>query len=463
MRLWILAAGLICFGKAQAAPVAADHVQAEPVTVAKATELLAASVGFRTVMGQRQVPAYAEYLADQLKTGGFAPADVQLQPLGETSSLVARYRGTGEKRPVLISAHMDVVAADPKDWTRDPFKMITEKGYVFGRGVLDNKFDVSMIVATLLQLKSEGFQPNRDLVLVLSGDEETAMLTTRALSTQFPDAELVLNGDGGGGTLADDGHAVAYNLQAAEKTYASYTLTTTNPGGHSSRPRDDNAIYELSAALGRLAAFQFPAQSSELTRAYFSATGRQTEGLLGKAMQRFAADTADAEAIAIIAADPEYVGNVRTTCVATQLAGGHAENALPQRAVATVNCRIFPGVSIADVRDTLARVVDDPDVVVATLGAPVASDASPLRDDVMRAVRAAIDQRYPGLPIIPQMSSGATDSLHFRAAGIPSYGVSGIFMKPSDDFAHGLDERVPVAEIAGDLVHWHVLLTELAR
>lgn len=460
MRTWILAAGLglILHGDAHAAPATPD-----PATVSTATKILATSVGYRTVMGQGQVPPYARYLADLLVAGGFAPEDVQLQPLGETSALVARYRGTGAKRPILISAHMDVVEADAKDWTRDPFKMVTENGYVFGRGVLDNKFDVAMIVATLLRLKAEGFMPNRDLVLALSGDEETTMLTTRALSRQFPDAEFVLNGDGGGGTLAEDGHAVAYNLQAAEKTYASFTLTVTNPGGHSSRPRADNAIYDLAAALQKLAAFEFPAQSSELTRTYFEATGKQTGGALGEAMQRFARDASDAEAAAVIAANPEYIGNVRTTCVATQLVGGHAENALPQRAVATVNCRIFPGVTVAAVRDTLAGVVGNPSIVVATVGEPVASDASPLRDDVMGAVRKAIDARYPDLPIVPQMSSGATDSLHFRAAGIASYGVSGIFMKPSDDFAHGLDERVPVSEIAGDLLHWHVLLTELSR
>ncbi len=443
--------------------VHAADVEVPPQTVATATEILATSIGYRTVEGQGRVPAYAAYIAGLLESGGFADADVEVQAYGGTAALVARYRGTGGKRPLLISAHMDVVEAKPEDWTRDPFTMVTEGGYLFGRGVLDNKFDLSMIVATQLRLKSEKFVPNRDLVLVLSGDEETEMLTTRKLSSQFSDADLVLNGDGGGGILAEDGRALAFNLQAAEKTYASYTITITNPGGHSSRPRADNAIYELSGALQKLAAHQFAPQHNELTREFFRKTGEQTDGTLGSAMRRFADDPNDATAAATISGHAEYVGNVRTTCVATQLLAGHAENALPQRAMATVNCRIFPGVPVANVGAELASVIGNPQAVVATLDDPVSSDASPLRDDVLLAVRKAVDRRFPGLPIIPQMSSGATDSLHFRAAGIPSYGVSGIFMKPSDDFAHGLDERVPVAAIEGDLDHWYVLLTELSR
>lgn len=451
--------------------LALPAVAAKPVVDAKthdkAVELLGKGVGFRTVAGQGQVPAYAEYLAAQLKAGGFAADDVQVQMQGDTAALVARYRGTGGKRPILLSAHMDVVEAKPADWTRDPFKMVTEGGYFYGRGVLDNKFDVSVIVATLLRLKAEGFKPSRDIILALSGDEESAMSTTRALSKQFPDAELLLNGDAGGGTLSASDKPVAYNLQAAEKTYATVTIEVTNPGGHSSRPHAENAIYDLASALQRLAAYQFPAQADELTTAFFKATGKQTAGPLGQAMLRFADNPRDADAIKVLAADPEYVGMIRTTCVATMLSGGHAENALPQRATATVNCRIFPGVAVEDVRRQIADVVIDPSAKyppkVKIIGEPTQSPASPLRDDVMQAVRKAVDRRQPGLPIVPQMSPGATDSLHFRAEGIPSYGVSGLYMRPSDDFAHGLNERVPVSALDGDLDHWHVLLTELTR
>jgi len=453
------------YGPAMPANAATPKVDAK--THDKAVELLGMGVGFRTVMGQGQVPAYAQYLANQLKAGGFAADDVQVQSYGETAALVARYRGTGGKKPMLLSAHMDVVEAKPADWTRDPFKLVTEGGYFYGRGVLDNKFDVSVIVATLLRLKAEGFKPSRDIILALSGDEETAMVTTRALSKQFPDAELLLNGDAGGGTLSANDKPVAYNLQAAEKTYGTVTIEVTNPGGHSSRPHAENAIYDLAKALDKLAAFQFPAQSDELTRAFFRATGKQTSGALGQAMLRFAEDPKDAEAIKVIAADPEYVGMIRTTCVATMLSGGHAENALPQRATATVNCRIFPGVAVEDVRRQIADVVIDPvakyPAKVEIIGEPTQSPASPLRDDVMAAVRKAVDRRQPGLQIVPQMSPGATDSLHFRAEGIPSYGVSGLYMRPTDDFAHGLNERVPVSALDGDLDHWHTLLTELGR
>jgi acetylornithine deacetylase/succinyl-diaminopimelate desuccinylase-like protein len=341
--------------------------------------------------------------------------------------------------------------------------MVSDKGYLFGRGVLDNKFDVSMVVETLARLKAEGFKPKRDIILVLSGDEETEMVTARLLAKRFPDAEFVLNDDAGGGTLSEDGKPVAYSLQAAEKTYADFDLTFTNPGGHSSRPNKTNAIYDLAKAIDHLAAYEFPVQSSELTREFFRVTGAHTPGDLGQAMLNFAKNPQDKDAIARINAEPEYIGQIRTTCVATMLRGGHALNALPQSATVSVNCRIFPGVAVDTIRATLEKVVDMPGVKVTVLDNPVASDASPLRRDVMAAVRKAVDRRYKGLAIVPQMSVGASDSIFFRNAGIPSYGVSGAFMKASDDYSHGLNERVPLATIDGALDHWHVVLTELAK
>jgi acetylornithine deacetylase/succinyl-diaminopimelate desuccinylase-like protein len=431
--------------------------------VKQTTDLLGKIVGFKTVKGAGQVPVMAEYLSQQLIQGGFAPEDVKITEVAGTATLVARYRGNGSKKPMLISNHMDVVEAIPSDWTRDPFTMVTENGYHFGRGVYDNKLDVALTVSTLLRLKKEGFKPSRDIILALSGDEETDMLSTQALSTQFPDAEFLLNGDGGGGTLASDRKAVVYGLQTAEKTFATFAISVSNPGGHSSRPRKDNAIYELANALQRLSAYQFPAQSSEQTRSSFRFTGKQIGGGLGQAMQRFADNPNDLDAVATIAADPEYVGTLSTTCVATMLSGGHAENALPQLATATVNCRIFPGVSVETVRAKLAEVIANPNVQVKEVGKAFASDASPLRDDVMQAVRKAVDANFKGLPVIPSMSSGATDSLYFRAQGIPSYGVSGAYVMPEDDYSHGLNERVPVSSVARGLTHWHVLLTELAK
>lgn len=437
----------------------------DPDQVQNATALLGRLVAFRTVQGEgpSQVPAMAEFLKQQLILGGFPAQDVQVSRIAGTATLVARYRGNGSKRPMLISNHMDVVEAVASDWTRDPFTMVTEGGYHYGRGVYDNKLDVALTVSTFLRLKKEGFRPSRDLILVFSGDEETEMKSTQVLSRQFPDAEFLLNGDGGGGTLASDRNAVVYNLQTAEKTYASFEISVSNAGGHSSRPRKDNAIYELADALQKLSAFAFPVQSTEQTRATFAFTGKQLGGDLGQAMQRFAANPEDAAAASMIAADPEYVGTLRTTCVATLLKGGHADNALPQLATATVNCRIFPGVSVESVRATLAEVIGNPKAGVKAIGTAFASDASPMRDDVMRAVRKAVDANFAGLPIIPSMSSGATDSLYFRAAGIPSYGVSGAYVQPVDDYSHGLNERVPVSAVARGLAHWHVLMTELAR
>lgn len=427
------------------------------------TELLGKIVSFKTVKGNEQVPVMAEYLAQQLISSGFSPSDVKIERVAGTATLVARYRGNGSKKPMLISNHMDVVEAIPSDWTRDPFTMVTENGYHYGRGVLDNKLDVALTVSTLMQLKKEGFKPSRDMVLVYSGDEETDMLSTQALSTQFPDAEFLLNGDGGGGTLVNNSKAVAYNLQTAEKTYATFAISVSNPGGHSSRPRKDNAIYQLAADLQKFAKYEFPVQHSEQTLASFKFTGQQLGGELGAAMQRFADNPKDLTAAALIAADPEYVGTLRTTCVATMLNGGHAENALPQLATATINCRIFPGVSVESIRLKIAEVIADSSAVVKEVGTSKASDASPLRDDVLQAVRKAVDANFVGLPVIPSMSSGATDSLYFRAQGIPSYGVSGAYVQPQDDYSHGLNERVPVSTVERGLRHWHMLLTELAK
>lgn len=252
-------------------------------------------------------------------------------------------------------------------------------------------------------------------------------------------------------------------MQAAEKTYVDFEVSFTSPGGHSSRPSPDNAIYHLAQAIDRIAAYHFPTQSSELTQVYFREAGKLTEGEDGAAMRRYAENPADTDAITYLTSKPEYVGQLGTTCVATMLQGGHARNALPQSAMVNVNCRVFPGVTIESVKETLVRVIEDPTAQVTIANKPVPSGASPLRDDVMKALRKEIDLRAPGLPIVPSMSAGATDSLYFRNLGVPSYGVSGIFMHSRDIFAHGLNERVPVATIDGALIQWHSLLTSLAH
>lgn len=431
----------------------------------RALELLKTAVSFKTVEGFHQVPAFADYLSGQFKQAGFADSDIRFQPIGETGTLTVTWAGSDKSlKPIVISDHMDVVAADPKDWTRDPFKPVVENGYVYGRGAVDNKFDVAMVVTTLTAMKKEGYKPRRTIILALSGDEETEMATTRVLADQLKGAELVLNGDGGGGSLDETGKPMVFGFQAGEKTYADFEIAFTSPGGHSSRPGavGTNAIYRLAKAIDRIAAYQFPVQSNELTLAYLKATAEKKPGAIGEAMKRFAANPKDAAAAAALSADPEYIGQVRTTCVATMLQGGHALNALPQKAYVTVNCRIFPGVKIAEVEATLKQVVADKDATFTTLGQPTASDASPLRADVMDAVKKAVDLAHPGVPVVPNMAAGASDSLYFRANGVPSYGVSAVFMKPSDDFSHGLNERSPVAAIPGALVQWHSLLTTLS-
>jgi acetylornithine deacetylase/succinyl-diaminopimelate desuccinylase-like protein len=435
----------------------------------RARELYATLIGYETSVGKGQVPAMAKVLVDEFRKAGFAESDVHLLPLGETASLVVRYPGDGggtpgSPKPVLFMAHMDVVTAKREDWQRDPFKLIEENGYFYGRGTYDVKDGVATLASTFLRLKREGFVPARDLVIVFSGDEETEMATIRDLvdhHRDLIDAEFALNSDGGGGTLGEDGKALFYNVQTAEKTYASFELTTHNPGGHSSLPRADNAIFALADVIGRVRALRFPAQWNDTTLAYFAAAGKVTPGALGDAMRAFAANPHDEAAIEVLAAAPGEVGRTRTTCIPTLLRGGHADNALPQSATVTVNCRIFPGVAI----DAVKRVLQDvagKDVDIATLGAPTASDASPLRGDVMAAVEKAVHGLHPGVPIVPSQESGATDGLYLRAAGIPTYGVGAMFIKDSDAFAHGLDERVPVQGFYDGLEHWYVLAKAVA-
>jgi acetylornithine deacetylase/succinyl-diaminopimelate desuccinylase-like protein len=446
-----------------AALLAAAPVHAKPADTETAKKILKDSIAIPTVEGRGKVPELAAYYAGVLKAAGYADSDIVITPIGETATFAATLAGTGKGKPIVLLGHMDVVEADAKDWTRDPFLPVEEDGYIFGRGSEDNKFDVSMMVAAMAELKKEGFKPKRTIILLLSGDEETAMVTTRALAAKYKDAEFALNGDGGGGLIGEDGKPKYYGLQAGEKTYADYTLEVTNPGGHSSRPGAVNAIVELSAALEKIGAYRFTPQQNELTKVGMPIVADQVGGDIGAALKAFAANPADANAIAAIRADPEYIGQIGTTCVPTLVKGGHAENALPQRATANINCRIFPGVSIEAVRAELEKVIADPGVKVKTDPDATASDASPLRPDVVAAVTKAVHARATGLPIIPSMSAGATDSLHFRAVGVPSYGVAGLFSKASDSFAHGLDERVPVDAIAPALAHWDSLLRDLSK
>jgi acetylornithine deacetylase/succinyl-diaminopimelate desuccinylase-like protein len=433
---------------------------------AQALQIYRAIVAYDTSEGAGQIPAMANDLAERFRNGGFPAEDVRTLPLGETAGLLVRYRGDGSGgRPILLLAHMDVVPARREEWERDPFTLIEEDGFFFGRGSLDNKAGVAQLTSLFLTLRAEGFTPTRDLILWFSGDEETSGATTQALLAEhralLGEAEFALNSDGGGGQLGADGSAQNYGVQTAEKTYASFTFTARNPGGHSSVPRDDNAIYELGAALGRLRAFQFPAMWNDTTIAAFRAAGAVTPGEEGAAMLRFAQNPGDRRAARTMSRNPHLSTLLRTTCVATMLSGGHAENALPQTASATVNCRIFPGVTVPEVQAEL-QAIAGPQIEVALIAPANSSDASPLRPDVMAAVTRAVHAQYPGLVVTPYMSAGATDGLFFRAAGIPTYGVGGIFIRDDDEYSHGLNERVPVDSFYRGLTHWRTLITELA-
>jgi acetylornithine deacetylase/succinyl-diaminopimelate desuccinylase-like protein len=456
-----LLAALLAVGASCAAAADADATAHQ----ARARALYAKLIGFETSVGKKQVPPMADYLVGEFRKAGFDAADIHVLPVGETASLVVRYPGDGTGgKPILLMAHMDVVTARREDWARDPFTLVEENGYFFGRGTYDVKDGVASLTATFLRLKEEGFVPTRDLVIVFSGDEETEMATIQDLVNNHRDlidAEYALNSDGGGGDLDADGKPLTYSVQTAEKTYASFELTVHNPGGHSSQPRADNAIYELADALKRLQAYAFPVMWNDTTLASFAAAGKVTPGALGEAMAAFARDPHDADAVAVLAKTSSVVGKTRTTCIPTLLRGGHADNALPQAATATVNCRIFPGVAVDAVRQQLQQLAGA-NVEITTLGAPTASDASPLRDDVMAAVAKAVHAIHPGVPIVPAQESGATDGLYLRAAGIPTYGVGGMFIKDTDAFAHGLDERVPVQGFYDGLEHWYVLVKAVA-
>ncbi|MDO6718960.1 M20/M25/M40 family metallo-hydrolase [Psychrosphaera sp. 1_MG-2023] len=432
----------------------------------KALEIYQTIIEIPTVAGRGNVPKMAKYLASEFTAAGFAAKDIQIIPKGETASLIVRYRGDGSsgKKPILLIGHMDVVEALAKDWERPPFKLTQDDNYFYGRGTIDNKYGITMLSATFIRLKNEGFIPNRDLIIAFSGDEETGMTTTQMLANDMPElaeAEFALNSDAGGGDLSADGKPVAYLVQAAEKTYATFELTIRNAGGHSSRPKMDNAIYDLADAITKIQGYHFPVQYSEMTRDFFRISGQKLGGELGQAMMQFANNPNNKAASDRLEIEPSYVGSTRTTCVPTMLKAGHAENALPQSAMVTVNCRIFPGTTVAQVQKQLKQAINNDAVEFVVTGSPVESPISEPRADVMAAISKAVHSRYPKVDIVVYMESGGTDGMHFRKAGIPTWAMSSAFMNPDDMFAHGLNERLPIKAFYGGLDHWTIILKAL--
>jgi acetylornithine deacetylase/succinyl-diaminopimelate desuccinylase-like protein len=397
------------------------------------------------------VTTAAEAMAARLKAAGFSDGDVHLLgPDPRKHNLVARYRGSGARRPLLLLAHLDVVDAKREDWSFDPFVFREDDGWFYGRGTSDDKAMASQFVANLIRLKEEHFIPERDLILALTADEEGGDFNGVDWLVKnhrdLIDAELAIN-EGGGGTMRQ-GKYLTNEVQASEKVYQDFKLEVTNSGGHSSMPVKDNAIYHLAEGLARLAALEFPVELNDVTRAYFERSATvETDPAVAADMRAVARPAPDREAAARLAARVPYWNSMmRTTCVATRLGGGHANNALPQLATANVNCRILPGVAPASVKARLTEVLADPKITVAFVKEANPSPASPLRRDVMSAVESLTTDMFPGVIVVPVMSTGATDSLFLRNAGIPTYGIDGTFGDIDDVRAHGRDERVGVKQ-----------------
>ena len=418
-------------------------------------DLLRELIEIDTTAGTGSTGKAADKLAARLLAAGYAPADVAiLGPRPERANLVARLHGSGARKPILLIAHLDVVEAKRSDWTTDPFRFVEKDGYYYGRGTTDIKSGVAVLAANFIRWKTEGYQPDRDLILALTADEEAGGPENGIdwLLKHHPeliDAAYCLNVDGGG-LETKGGRKLLNEVQYSEKGYLSVVLETRSSGGHSSVPPKANAIYELSQALVKLSAFQFPVLLDPGRRAYFESLAARAPRAASDAIAKMLSTTPpDAGAVAVLSASPDWNAMLRTTCVATLLEGGHAENALPQTARATVNCRILPGEAPEEVVSTLKRVIGNDHVAVRPLRplTEVGSPPTTLEPEVMQALRSATESLWPGVPVVPIMSQGATDGRYLRIAGMPVYGVSGIADDSDDIRAHGKDERVAAAAL----------------
>jgi acetylornithine deacetylase/succinyl-diaminopimelate desuccinylase-like protein len=406
------------------------------------------------------VTTAAEALAQRFRDAGFAAADMALLgPNERKKNLVVRLHGSGARRPLLLIGHLDVVEAKREDWTVDPYRLVEKDGFYYGRGAIDMKDGDAVMAAALIRMKKEGVRPDRDLIAAFTADEEGGCCNGVSWllknHRELLDAEFVLNQDDWS-VMAVHGVPRVARLIATEKLYSDYQLSVTNKGGHSSVPRPDNAVYELARALTRLARFQFPFELNSVNRSYFAQLAEVSTGQDAADMRAIIKDPPDAQAIARLSRDPDNVSVTRTTCVATRLAGGHANNALPQRAEAVVNCRIFPGHSKEEIRQTLIQALNDPQITVRY----VADDGSiseratderavtpaPLRPEVLKALTALSRSAWPQAKVIPFLDPGASDAKYTIAAGLPTYTFGGVAVDRDDVRAHGRDERLAVAE-----------------
>jgi acetylornithine deacetylase/succinyl-diaminopimelate desuccinylase-like protein len=435
---------------------------------ARAREIFKQLVEINTTHSSGNTTQAADAMAARFKAAGFADADVRvLGPSPKKGNLVVRFRGTSTRRPMVLMAHLDVVEAKREDWSFDPFVLTEKDGYFYGRGTADDKTMAAVFVANLLRLKSEGYTPSRDIILMLTADEEggpeNGVKWLLANHRPLIDAEFAIN-EGGGGVMRK-GKYLTNEVQAAEKVYQDLRLEVRNSGGHSSMPVKDNAIYRLAAGLSRIAAYDFPVQLNDITRAYFTrAAPAQLEAQTRADMLAVAREPMDRAAAARLSAQSPYFNSLlRTTCVATRLDGGHAPNALPQQATANVNCRILPGVPVSAVVTELTKVLADPAIQISLVDEATPSKPAVLRDDVMKATEAIVASMFPGVPVVPVMSTGATDGLFMRNAGIPTFGVDGLFDDIDDVRAHGRDERVGVKQFNEDLEFQYRLILALSK
>jgi acetylornithine deacetylase/succinyl-diaminopimelate desuccinylase-like protein len=436
-------------------PVSRSDLGAQPATLAPHQQLLREIyqelIEINTTNSVGDNTRAAEAMARRLIAAGFPAGDVQvLAPAPRKGNMVARLRGAGSRRPLLLLAHLDVVEANREDWSVDPFKLLERDGYFYGRGTSDDKAMAAAFVANLIRFRQEGFVPDRDLIVALTADEEGGGHNGVAWLLKehrgLIDAELAIN-EGGGGALKN-GRRVSNSVQASEKIFQSYRLEVTNRGGHSSLPVKDNAIWHLAGGLARLAELDFPVNLDEVNRQFFERTAAQIGGSLGNDFRAVASGNRDPAVVARVAAvGPVFNSRLRTTCVPTRLEGGHADNALPQTARAVVNCRVLPSETEEDVRQTLIRVLADDQIKVTPVNKFFPSPASPLTPEIVNAVESVTRALWPGVPVVPTMSTGATDSRYLRAAGIPAYGTSGMFGDIDDVRAHGRDERMLVQSL----------------
>lgn len=433
----------------------------------RAREILKQLIEINTTDSAGDNTRAAEAMAARFRSAGYPESDIHVQgPMARKGNLVVRLRGTGAARPVLFIGHLDVVEARRADWSFDPFQFREQDGYFYGRGTQDMKADDAVLVAAFLRMKQEGFQPARDLILALTSDEEggpaNGINWLLQNHREWIDAEFCVNSDAGGGHIKN-GRRVFMAVQAAEKVFLTFKLETTNPGGHSSRPTKDNAIYHLAEGLARLARFEFPVRLLDVTRVEFERSAPIYGGATGADMEALIRNPNDTAAIARLSATPLYNALLRTTCIPTMLSGGHAENALPQSATAVVNCRLLPGDQQEEVQSTLERVLADPKIRVSVMTPAKNSHAATMNAQVLSAATAATDKTWPGVPVIPQMSTGASDGVYLNGAGIPTYGVSGIFVDEDDDRAHGRDERILVKSFDEAIPFMYQVVTGLAK